>query len=86
MKKFLNDPATFVKEMIEGINLANPGKYIYKPEFNILARNDIPADKVAIMQGSGSGHEPPTSCAWARACWTPPARQRIRGAAHGLRV
>lgn len=58
MKKFLNDPATFVKEMIEGINLANPGKYIYKPEFNILARNDIPANKVAIMQGSGSGHEP----------------------------
>lgn len=58
MKKFLNDPATFVKEMIEGINLANPGKYIYKPEFNILALKDIPKDKVAIMQGSGSGHEP----------------------------
>jgi len=58
MKKFLNDPQTFVKEMIEGVYLANPGKYIYKPEFNILARNDIPKDKVAIMQGSGSGHEP----------------------------
>ena len=58
MKKLMNKPEDFVKEMIEGINLANPGKYDYYPEINTLIRKDIPADKVAIMQGSGSGHEP----------------------------
>ena len=58
MKKFLNDPDNFVKEMIEGIYLASDGKLKWVPEYNILYRSDLPKDKVAIMQGSGSGHEP----------------------------
>lgn len=58
MKKFLNDPANFVKEMIEGVYLANKDKLKWVPEYNILYRADLPKDKVAIMQGSGSGHEP----------------------------
>jgi dihydroxyacetone kinase-like protein len=58
MKKFINDPANFVKEMIEGVYLANRDKLKWVPEYNILYRADLPKDKAAIMQGSGSGHEP----------------------------
>ena len=58
MKKLMNNAEDFVKEMIEGIYLANKDKLEYVPEINSLYRKDIPATKVAIMQGSGSGHEP----------------------------
>ena len=58
MKKLMNNAEDFVMEMIEGVYLANEDKYEYVPEINTLYRKDIPADKVAIMQGSGSGHEP----------------------------
>ena len=59
MKKFLNDPNNFVAEMIEGVHLANPGKFKLVPEFNLLYRSDRPDNsKVSVVQGSGSGHEP----------------------------
>lgn len=59
MKKFVNDPKDFVPEMLKGIALANPKTLKYIPEYNLIMRTDIPkADKVSIMQGSGSGHEP----------------------------
>jgi dihydroxyacetone kinase-like protein len=59
MKKFVNDPAKFVPEMLEGIALANPDKLKYVPKYNIIYRADRPKkDKVSVIQGSGSGHEP----------------------------
>ena len=59
MKKFVNDPQQFVPEMLKGIELANPGKLRYVPEYNLIMRTDAPRDdKVSIVQGSGSGHEP----------------------------
>ena len=59
MKKLMNDPKDFVPEMLTGIALANPGTLKYIPEYNLIMRTDIPMDdKVSIMQGSGSGHEP----------------------------
>ncbi|MBK5238912.1 MAG: dihydroxyacetone kinase subunit DhaK [Actinomycetales bacterium] len=59
MKKFINDPQQFVPEMLKGLALANPGTLRYVPEYNLIARADSPrADKVTIIQGSGSGHEP----------------------------
>ncbi|HWQ83132.1 MAG TPA: dihydroxyacetone kinase subunit DhaK [Anaerolineales bacterium] len=59
MKRFVNDPKDFVPEMLKGIALANPKTLKYIPEYNLIMRTDIPmADKVSIMQGSGSGHEP----------------------------
>jgi len=59
MKKFVNDPKDFVPEMLKGIALANPKTLKYVPAYNLIMRTDIPmADKVSIMQGSGSGHEP----------------------------
>ena len=59
MKKFVNDPKDFVPEMLKGIALANPTTLKYVPAYNLIMRADIPIqDKVSIMQGSGSGHEP----------------------------
>lgn len=59
MKKFVNDPKNFVPEMLKGIALANPDTLRYIPEYNLIMRADAPShDKVSIIQGSGSGHEP----------------------------
>jgi dihydroxyacetone kinase-like protein len=59
MKKFVNNPANFVAEMLEGVYLANQDSLRYVPKYNIIHRADRPdKDKVSIVQGSGSGHEP----------------------------
>jgi phosphoenolpyruvate---glycerone phosphotransferase subunit DhaK len=59
VKKFVNDPQQFVPEMLTGIALANPDTLRYVPEYNLIMRADAPSDdKVSIIQGSGSGHEP----------------------------
>jgi phosphoenolpyruvate---glycerone phosphotransferase subunit DhaK len=59
VKKFVNDPRNFVPEMLAGIALANPDTLKYVPEYNLIMRADAPRDdKVSIIQGSGSGHEP----------------------------
>ena len=59
MKKFVNDPQQFVPEMLKGVALANPDTLRYVPEYNLIMRADAPSDdKVSIVQGSGSGHEP----------------------------
>jgi len=59
VKKFVNDPKQFVPEMLEGIALANPDTIAYVPEYNLIMRKDAPNEnKVSIVQGSGSGHEP----------------------------
>ncbi len=59
MKKFVNDPRQFVPEMLQGIALANPNTLRYIPEYNLIMRADAPRDdKVSVIQGSGSGHEP----------------------------
>lgn len=59
MNKFMNQADEFVAEMLEGVYLANPDMLSYVPEYNIIHRSDRPAnDKVSVIQGSGSGHEP----------------------------
>jgi phosphoenolpyruvate---glycerone phosphotransferase subunit DhaK len=59
MNKFMNAPENFVREMLEGIALANPDTIRYVPKHNIIYRSDRPNDDfVSVMQGSGSGHEP----------------------------
>jgi len=59
MKKLVNDPRQFVPEMLKGVALANPNMLKYVPEYNLIMRADMPRDdKVSIVQGSGSGHEP----------------------------
>lgn len=59
MKKFVNDPKQYVPEMLKGIALANPDTLKYVPRYNLIMRADGPnPNKVSIIQGSGSGHEP----------------------------
>jgi len=59
VKKFVNDPKDFVAEMLQGLALANQGTLRYVPEYNLIMRADAPReDKVSVIQGSGSGHEP----------------------------
>ncbi|HTV18340.1 MAG TPA: dihydroxyacetone kinase subunit DhaK [Polyangiaceae bacterium] len=59
MRKFVNAPKEFVPEMLRGLALANPTTLRYIPEYNLIVRHGAPSDdKVSIVQGSGSGHEP----------------------------
>lgn len=59
MKKFVNDPANFVPEFMAGVLAANPDLLEGNLEFQMIKRKDRPvADKVSVIQGSGSGHEP----------------------------
>ncbi len=59
MRKFLNEPRTFVTEFLEGVALASGGTLKFEPKYNLIYRADMPkADRVSIIQGSGSGHEP----------------------------
>src|SRR6201992_2991964 len=45
--------------MLKGLALANPETLPYVPEYNLIMRADAPnPDKVSVIQGSGSGHEP----------------------------
>ncbi|NPV81372.1 MAG: dihydroxyacetone kinase subunit DhaK [Firmicutes bacterium] len=58
MKKFLNDPANFVDEMLQGILLAHPD-FLKEAAPRALVRADAPVKgKVAIITGGGSGHLP----------------------------
>jgi dihydroxyacetone kinase-like protein len=59
VKKFVDDPKDFVTQMQEGLALANPDTLRYVPEYNLIHRADAPSpERVTIIQGSGSGHEP----------------------------
>jgi phosphoenolpyruvate---glycerone phosphotransferase subunit DhaK len=59
MKRFMNDPKNFVTEVLAGVAAANPNTLRHVPECNLIVRADAPVSgKVAIIQGSGSGHEP----------------------------
>ena len=57
MKKLLNDPANIVKESLAGLAAAHSDLVRYDAEAQILVRA-TPADKVALISGGGSGHEP----------------------------
>src|SRR3990170_7510062 len=57
MKKLLNEPASVVKESLAGLAAAHGGRVRYDAEAQILVRAK-PADKVTLISGGGSGHEP----------------------------
>lgn len=60
MKKIINNPDSFVDEMVEGILLAHPDQ-VRTPgdDPRILVRADAPVDgHVGIVTGGGSGHLP----------------------------
>ncbi len=61
MKKFINDPANLVSELLEGFALAHADR-IKVTEKNLVVRaNPKAKDKVALVTLGGSGHEPALS-------------------------
>ncbi|OQS44109.1 dihydroxyacetone kinase family protein [Chromobacterium haemolyticum] len=65
MRKLINDPRHVAREMLEGLADTLPGLALLEEE-NVLLRADLPAggqlDKVALISGGGSGHEPAHAC------------------------
>jgi dihydroxyacetone kinase-like protein len=57
-KKLINDPDNVVQEMIEGIVMASNQRLEQLNDYNIVVRKDAPIEKVALVSGGGSGHEP----------------------------
>lgn len=59
MKKIINKAETVVRDMLDGLVAANEGKVDIIPEKSIILRKEKKdAGKVAVLTGSGSGHEP----------------------------
>lgn len=57
MKKMINRPETVVPEMCCGMAAAHPGlEFIQK--YKIMKKRTISQDKVTLISGGGSGHEP----------------------------
>ena len=56
MKKIINNPNDVVREMLQGMEKAHR-EITYTPNFELITRRKK-ADKVALLAGGGSGHEP----------------------------
>lgn len=58
MKKFINSPELVEEQMVSGLAKAFP-QYLTKLDCgNIVVRTDKKENKVALVSGGGSGHEP----------------------------
>ncbi|KAF9618405.1 hypothetical protein IFM89_001128 [Coptis chinensis] len=59
-KKLMGDPNDVVTEFIEGLVETYPGLLYLDgfPQVKVVLRADISHDKVAVISGGGSGHEP----------------------------
>lgn len=58
MKKIMNKVEDLVIEMCEGMEKANPDKLTFVRKYKILRRKNLNKDKVSLISGGGSGHEP----------------------------
>ncbi|MFD1177934.1 dihydroxyacetone kinase subunit DhaK [Paenibacillus puldeungensis] len=57
MKKIINKPETLVMEMCSGLVLAHP-ELEFVSKYKVIKKKQINANKVALISGGGSGHEP----------------------------
>ena len=57
-RSLVNDPDDLVVEALEGLALAHPTLVRYDAEHGFVARAAPARDKVALVSGGGSGHEP----------------------------
>ena len=57
-KKLLNNPVEVVSELIDGLVAACGGDLRRLDGRNAVVRTQIANDKVALLIGGGSGHEP----------------------------
>ncbi len=58
MKKIMNIAQDYVLEMLNGLVMSRPESLGFIPEKRIVYRKDPYMNKVGIISGSGSGHEP----------------------------
>ncbi len=58
MKKIINNPEHVVDEMLNGMVSAHPDYCKRLEGFQVLVRANLPGEKVALVSGGGSGHEP----------------------------
>lgn len=57
MKKIINTPETVVREMCNGMVMAHP-ELEFISKYKIIKKRKINKDKVTLISGGGSGHEP----------------------------
>ncbi len=57
MKKIINKPETVVLEMCNGIAMAHP-ELEFVRKYKIIKKKNINNNKVSLISGGGSGHEP----------------------------
>lgn len=57
MKKIMNTPETFVYDMCHGLAKAHP-HLEFVEKFKIVKKKEIDENKVSLISGGGSGHEP----------------------------
>ena len=57
MKKIINRPETVVIEMCNGIAMAHP-ELEFVQKYKIIKKREINKNKVSLISGGGSGHEP----------------------------
>jgi dihydroxyacetone kinase len=58
MKKIINKAEDLVVEMCEGMQKAYPHTLVFEPKYKIMRRKNLNTDKVSLISGGGSGHEP----------------------------
>src|ERR1700730_13498449 len=58
MKKFINSADTMLAESLDGFAAAHADIVALGPERKFVRRRAISANKVALISGGGSGHEP----------------------------
>jgi len=59
IKKIINHPEAVVQEMMEGIILADANRLKRIDETKVITKKEVPIEnKVALISGGGSGHEP----------------------------
>lgn len=59
MKRLINNPETIVEELVEGYTKAFSDKVkVSNNDKRVVTRTDLKDDKVKIVIGGGSGHEP----------------------------
>lgn len=57
-KKLINDPKDCVVETIEGFLMMHPGEFRRIEDYTAIVKTQLEPDKVGLVIGGGSGHEP----------------------------
>ncbi|WP_199563525.1 MULTISPECIES: dihydroxyacetone kinase subunit DhaK [unclassified Oceanispirochaeta] len=58
MKKIINTPETLVLDMCKGMIAAHPEQFAFDEKYKLLMRKKLNSNKVTLISGGGSGHEP----------------------------